>query len=317
MAVIEGAPGDVAESEEPGEDDVSEAVEQAWERHREQARTTVDALSREDRCIEAEELADGFAAAVRFVDSLRVASIRHTRPAQVVLDRRGDRLHLALITKSHPRSVISSMDGIGREGERNLVIVVRELAHAFPPTWKRSIAKRDALLKMPNVHWLDLEREDAVLLLALRALVADARSRDVADLQGRPLDEGSVWAWIRDTLDVPGWTTMRVLQEIRAKGASPDRPSKPTPSASDPGEEARRPVAPPRSVPRPRPGSVGAGAMDVLLRLRVASVDRILREVSRIHPGATRADVLSDLQAARPTVRFYGRTLVAWREDDR
>jgi hypothetical protein len=57
--------------------------------------------------------------------------------------------------------------------------------------------------------------------------------------------------------------------------------------------------------------------MEVLLRLRVASVDRGLREVSRIHPGATRADVLSDLQAARPNVRFFGRTLVAWQEDER
>lgn len=312
VAALEGAPLESSSLDEPHEDsDPSEAVEQAWNRHLERARSAIDEASRDDRCMEAEDLADGFAAAIRFVDGLRVASVRHTRPAQLVIERGADQVHVAVIARTHARSVAACMDGIARVAERDLVLVVRELAHAFPPTWKRSIERREALLKMQRVHWLDLARDELARLLALRALVADARSRDVADLEGRPLDEESVWRWIESKLDVPAWTSLQLLATLATKPiAIPVGIQSP-----DTREPDGPPSAPPSAPKKPTRRIAGAGAIEVLLRLRVASVDRIAREVSRMHASATRADVLAELQAV-PSIRWFGRTVVAWQEDE-
>jgi hypothetical protein len=50
----------------------------------------------------------------------------------------------------------------------------------------------------------------------------------------------------------------------------------------------------------------------ILLRLRVASVDRIVREARVIDPTLTRAAVVAELR--RLPVRFFGESIVALRE---
>jgi hypothetical protein len=54
----------------------------------------------------------------------------------------------------------------------------------------------------------------------------------------------------------------------------------------------------------------GSIALLTLLRLRVASVDRLLREVKRLNPKITRNDVLAELQGYPDRARFIGRSLV-------
>jgi hypothetical protein len=54
----------------------------------------------------------------------------------------------------------------------------------------------------------------------------------------------------------------------------------------------------------------------VLRRLRVASVERIVREIRRVDARATATDVSHELRQAGPAVRWYGRRLCAFAEGD-
>jgi hypothetical protein len=333
--------GGVDDAEQAGE-----AIEQAWTEHLSQARKLLDTCGVEERCVEAEALADGWSAAIRFTPGLHVVSTSHVRPAQVIIQRERDRVHLALLTKGHPRSLMGSLDAIGRLAEREHVLVVRELAQSFKPTWKASIERRERLLRMPKVQWLELGREDAARLLALRTLVADARSRDVTDLAGRPLDERAVMAWIETTLDIAAWQPIQALlqkpavaeQEPQSSPPTPGQPSeRPAPGPAEapakrPAWPTQRstPAGPSRAQPEQRPAAAsqaqalrlvplsgdrpGDGALSVLSRLRVASVDRVVREVCRVQPSRTRRDVLAELRVDAHRVRWYGATVVAWKE---
>jgi hypothetical protein len=186
-------------------------------------------------------------------------------------------------------------------------------------------------------------------LLALRTLVADARSRDVTDLAGRPLDERAVVAWIETTLDIATWEPIQALlqepavadKEPRSFPPTPGQPSeRPAPGPAEaPAERPARPTqqwspatpaGPSRAQPEQRPAAAsqaqplrlvpltgdrrGGEALGVLSRLRVASVDRVVREVCRMQPSRTRRDVLAELRVDAHRVRWYGATVVAWKE---
>ena len=337
----------LADTEDP--EQVGEAVGKAWSEHLATARRALDQALTEERCVEAEALADGWSAAVRFVPELRVVSTSHLRPAQIVVERSADRVHVALLTKAHPRSLLATMDALARVAERDQVLVVRELSQPFKPTWRASIERRDTLLRNPRVQWLDLPRDDVARLLALRSLMADARSRDVTDLSGRPLDEAAVRDWVELTLEVPEWMPLRALQAFGSdtakapstpadRDADPKPPCKPsldrvsspkltrgsTPSAPEPKGRAAAGPNRPSSAGANAPQSAGpeavlhtrGEALLALSRLRVASVDRVVREVVRTAPTRTRRSVLAELRSAPSLVRWFGGTLVAWKEDE-
>jgi hypothetical protein len=50
--------------------------------------------------------------------------------------------------------------------------------------------------------------------------------------------------------------------------------------------------------------------LPTLQKLRVASFERLVREVLRVDPEATRASVLAELDAAGDHVRWIGRSIV-------
>lgn len=343
----EDLPSDPLADTDP--EQVGEAVGKAWSEHLARARVVLDVATTEERCVEAEAIADGWSVALRFVPGLRVISTSHLRAAQIVVERSADRVHVALLAKAHPRSLLATMDALARLAEREQVLVVRELSQPFKPTWRASIERRDTLLSNPRVQWLDLPRDDVARLLALRALMADARSRDVTDLAGRPLEEEAVRTWVELTLDVPAWLPLHALQTFGSDAVEPpltprdnearqeaspskpraDRPSSPkltrgsTPSTLEPqsGRAAgpNRPSAPQASAAQsPRPETVlhtRGEALLALSRLRVASVDRVVREVVRTAPTRTRRSVLAELRSAPALVHWFGGTLVAWKED--
>jgi hypothetical protein len=59
-----------------------------------------------------------------------------------------------------------------------------------------------------------------------------------------------------------------------------------------------------------------AAALPALQRLRVASFERLVREVLLVDPEATRASVLAELDAAGDNVRWLGRSIVFLRENE-
>jgi hypothetical protein len=351
-----GSPDPLAFTDDP--EQVGDAVSKAWSEHLTRARAMLDQAVAEERCVEPEALADGWSAALRFVPDLRVLSTSHLRPAQMIVERSADRVHVALLAKAHPRSLLSAMDALARIAERDPVLVVREIAQPFKPTWRASTERRDMLLRNPRVRWLDLARDDAARFLALRALMADARSRDVTDLTGRPLDERSVHTWVELTLDVPRWLPVHELQtfspdsveqvavsEEKERGLPPtspgappaaakpdrgltastklDRGSTPSPTlnrGSTPSVSAmaRTEPAASRGLPAPvdgRGASPHGEALLTLSRLRVASLERVVREVARSAPIRTRRSVVAELRSATDRVRWFGRSIVAWKEE--
>ena len=61
------------------------------------------------------------------------------------------------------------------------------------------------------------------------------------------------------------------------------------------------------------PRAIGR-ALGMLLQLRVASLDRLVREVRRAHGQCTRAAVLAELEQEAARVQWFGRSVVAVQE---
>ena len=113
---------------------------------------------------------------------------------------------------------------------------------------------------------------------------------DVTNASGSPVPEDVVVGWVRDRLDVAGW---KVLDELLNAASEPEIP---------PDE------------PISRPQSASEHSLLMLRRLRIASVDRLVREVVRVEPRATRATVLAELEAAGKRIGWFGRAIVCVRD---
>jgi hypothetical protein len=76
----------------------------------------------------------------------------------------------------------------------------------------------------------------------------------------------------------------------------------------------------PNGAHGPREGADGSrraaatgATLAVLRRLRVASLDRLIREVTRVQPESNRAAILAELEAAGQRVLWFGRSIVCLR----
>ena len=137
-----------------------------------------------------------------------------------------------------------------------------------------------------------LNRFHAVMGRRAASLLAAARSGDVTDLMGHKVSLETVRAWVADVLDVSSWP---ILKSITAPA----------------GIEAEDPVETTQT-----PGAVPSGsAMAALLRLRVASLDRLVREAARVDLRSSRSSVLAELERATDRVQWFGTALVCARGD--
>jgi hypothetical protein len=193
-----------------------------------------------------------------------------------------------LLFQTHPRSVNAALGRAAQAASARPLAILRERALDFPPTWKQTLARRAELERIPGVRWIMLERDEVTQLLALESLLAAARSRDIDDEAGRVIEERDVRDWVARTRGVAQWTAVRSLL-----GDSPPE------IESVPEERAR----PPSDV-----------TLAVLSRLRLASLDRLVREVARIDATATRGSVMSELEAASDRVKWFGRSIAALTE---
>ena len=65
----------------------------------------------------------------------------------------------------------------------------------------------------------------------------------------------------------------------------------------------------------PVPRASGS-ALTLLRRLRVASFERLVREVVRVEPSTTRANIQAELEAAGERIRWFGRSIVFFRSGE-
>lgn len=273
-------------------DDHFDAVAAAWQKHIAAARAALDDASADHRGADAARLVGGMGCAFRFVSDVQIASLDARQRIQVHLRKGARDFALALLHQKHHTTVAGVLDEVREAAASATVIVLREQAIDFPPTWKQTRARLGELTER-GARFVVLQREDVARLLALESFLSAARSGDVEDAAGRALSERDVASWIASALDVASWSIVRALGD---KGAVEAAPAPPEPIAPDAG--------------------VRPAVEACLAQLRVASVDRLVREVARVKSGSMRSDVLQALDdAGAARVRWFGRSIVAWRGD--
>jgi len=296
-ALLEGADGSgggVSERPRAPEDEQAarhDAIAVAWEEHLAAARAGLDESSAERRGADPARLVGGIGCAFRFVPEVSIVTLDARVPIQVRIRKGGRDFALSLLHHKHPKSVASVLDKAGECAASATVLLLRERAIEFPPSWKQTRA-RLAELSQHGVRFESLEHDDTARLLALESLLCATRSGDVEDERGRALSEEDVGSWVQRDLQVTSWPIVRWLSE-----------------AADPSPlDAPRLSRPPERATEARP-SVEA----CLAQLQVASVDRLVREVVRVRAQTTRSDVLEALRDMGSGVRWFGRSIVSRR----
>jgi hypothetical protein len=307
-------PGSAQEKETP--DEREDRLREIWEERRALTRTDLAAAQDDGRPIDAERLASGLGAALKLVHGVRVEPKRTRQPQDLRIMGAGRDTDVFVIQHGHPRSACAALQRAKSAAGDRAVLALRESARPFPPTWHRAGELLKELSSQSNATWSEVQPAEVVDLLAVHDLLSLARSQDLTGRDGAPLPEELVHLWAKSSLEIEAWPTIAAaISRASVVSEAPVRTSSP-PSPSPP--EERRPSTPPSS-PRLKEGSGAAEkkleaglSATVLMKLRLASVDRVVRETRVQDPKATRASVLKDLRALGQRIRWLGRAIVVW-----
>ena len=158
----------------------------------------------------------------------------------------------------------------------------------------------------------------AALLEAAEQAAADATERAAAAAADKAAAYAVARAAAEKTADQAADGAPRAAPADRAEPAERAEP------ASRPAGAARRaPSAPVVAAPRAAPPSPQPAFMladpvvAAIRRLRLASIDRILREARAVDPDLMLAAALERLRALASRLRWFGRSIVWWEEEDR
>jgi hypothetical protein len=306
--------GDVPEASDVTAEELTNKEERPrllaeWQERLSEARRLADEASQQRICLDPSRLADGLFACGRLLQGVRFSPIKGAEAGHLTLTTSRGASHLAILHQGHPNSLGSALKKLTRLAEQNPVIVLRDQALDLPPTWKETLARKNELLAAGRARWLWLDREDAVLLLALDAMLQGARSGEISDERGKSLSETAVAEWLNTTIEL---SKCRVIQELLNPEAQEEEPSAVSPARfGAPGANQGSGI--PRSQVLERPAAGPGMALAMLKRLRVASLDRVVREVIRVDPGATRTSVIAELERTPSEVHWFGRAVLGVR----
>lgn len=272
----------------PAQEADEDGLQSEWEGCLNRSRRALAEAAEQRAAIDAARLADGLLAAGRFIEDTALGAEKRSG-IRLSLKRGASTTSIAILAEGHPRSLGAALAKLTTLAKNTQVVAVRERAHEVPPTWKDTLAKRRAFLATGKARWVDLDSSDCANLLALDELLQAARSGDVTNALGKPLAEEVVVSWVRDRLQVSEWNVMVELLNVSASEQEPDEPPSITPANSE-------------------------HSLLTLRRLRIASIDRLVREVARVEPSATRASVLAELESAGKRVGWFGRAIVCVRD---
>ena len=264
-----------------------------WEERLAAARAAAQEATEQRGCLDPSRLADGLLACAQFISGAKFAAAKASDGIQLQLTLANRGTRLALLHQLHFKSLGSAIAKLTMLAGREQVVALRERAHELPPTWKDTLAKRSALLATGRARWLWLEAEDGARLLALDSLLQAARSGDLTDERGAPIGLQSVIEWVAATREVPAWPILKSILSSETE----EQDSEPKPQRGVVSSEAVSPGI----------------ALPLLRRLRIASLDRVVREVIRLDPSATRASVMAELQGSAGEVKWFGRSILAAR----
>lgn len=269
----------------------------AWGKHLEGARKALDEAGAERRSADPARLVGGVAGALRILEGVKASRVDARQYLQLVA-KAGDRsVSLAFLHQNHPKSVATALDRAAEGLAKSHVILARERGLEFAPTWKKVRQGLEVLVEK-GAQWLVLEREDAARLLALESFLAAAKSRDLEDATGRVFDEKEVEQWVSAGLQVTEWP---LVQALLGKTMRDEQSDLPVAAPSSPTLGAG-----------PEASAIALTIRACLTRLRVASLERLIREVARVTPQSTRNDVIQALDGMPGAVRWFGRSIVAF-----
>ena len=334
-----GSTPDTSPLEEP--EALDESLMRQWEKHLEVARYQLDEAARKQRGPEPEHLAD----ALLLLGSWLSANCRRGREGAVVFDVNGEPRSVYFLHDVHPRSIAARLRRWVEATETR--VVLREQWREFPTTWRAVQRLADEFVARPAACLAWTSREDIARLLALRAFVMQARSHDVVGPAGELVSDQRVIAWLRQALKPQHWPISAAMAQplkndsprtIRSRGPlAPESDDSPAtirdsvPAASSARQVKASPSAPPTSrdqfpdagttESRPMTSSPTAAgeesrALRVLEHLRVASLERLIREAAIMDTWVTRKLVLKELENFGSRVRWFGRSIVALVPED-
>lgn len=286
-------------TEEPQLDDLEDVLQKEWSARLASTHASLDEVEERRGAMESSRLCDAVLTAAVFAPSL---SLLASSNEHIQIDGNGDPVGwVSLLHQSHHRSVNAVLDRILQKKAIERGFVLREQWRPFPPTWKSSLKKQDEVLARGGTTWFELTREDVALLLTLEDFIQASRSSDICDSIGRPVPNEAVQKFIKEQIRPDSWPLLRELTSKAPVGAERQQEAK---------KDAHR---------TPEPIEVNAPASFVeatIHRLRVASVDRVIREVQRVEPAHGRAGVIQSLKALGPRIKWHGRNIVAVEETE-
>lgn len=279
--------------------DPGERLAAQWEEAVARARTEIDEAAEQARGVPAERLAGGLLAALVHILGGRAeitgGTVVRTAAGEAIVAQQTNHRSLAATIRH------ATASGGGRR------LLLRERALAIPPTWKEVERLLSAFTASPGAAFVPVDRDDVARLLALEAFVTAARSQDLSADDGSPIPPAVALAWAAKTLGAREWGPLAALLAPAGSGPVASVPVPvPVPVPEIPARSGTGTGS--RHSPPAAPGP----ALAALSHLRVASIERLLREARAHDPALTRAALVAELR--RSPARFFGESIVALRE---
>jgi hypothetical protein len=312
-----------------------------WQKHVDSARLQLDEAAIAQRGPEPDHLVD----ALLLLGSWVSTNCHRARDGAVILEVNGEPRTLHFLHDTHPRTIAARLRRWVESTETR--VVLREQWREFPTTWHAVVKLADELAAQPTAIFEWVSRADITRLLALRAFVMQARSHDVVGTMGEPVSDREVVQWLHRSLAPQQWPlVMAMTRRLRSDSprksrsaepasrhidSSPRTPRDSTPPAAVVSVGGSIPPSAPRTtrdsllpVPNSEPSnrhvsttpSTYSRALRVLEHLRVASLERLVREAVQIDSWVTRAQIMEELRALGTRVRWFGRAIVALLPED-
>jgi hypothetical protein len=275
---------------------LDERLEGYWQQLLQSSRASIDEAASTGQGIAAETIRGGLLGTFLVAEMNAEATTTDGAPSMVFQMENQDVL-VMIVQQAHHRAMAKTLRTALEQAGQRRVVVVREQAFAIPPTWKEVNNLVTSLEKQPNAVWMLVDRESLAKLLAMERFVTSARSQDFTDARGNVITLDAALCWARKNLRCLEWSPM-----ISILGRAPkDKDVEESPSAGDFQEK-------PLDIHQAQTVHDGAAAR-VLRKLKIASIERLVREIRASHPVATRASVMSELSRMR--VKRFGGSIVA------
>lgn len=285
-------------------EEIDDVLQRHWQEALKDAHKELERAAAEKRGVDPTRLLSAIRALLLLTPGTKLAVVPSERPGCEVLrfERQDEETLVYVVQGTHARSVAASLLQAVTAAETTRTIVVREQALAPPPTWKVVSELLDRLRRVPRATVLEPGRSELARALALHDLFSDARSEDLAGPDGRPVDEEVVRAWARWVL-LPEAFALALSDEALAQAKENAALEIAEPPRRSSRGNLEEPLDPAEFGPR-----ATDTALRVLAELRFASVSRLLLEVQKLDPDATRAQVVKELRK-HPAVRALHGTL--------